>query len=118
FGLRAMNLPFCAWLALRREPLWVMFHEVAFGIERNAPLKHNALGVITHAMAALLARRADRLFVSTPAWVPRLRRVAKLRRDPVWLPIPSSLPARPPATAIAAARQRLGLGPDEVVIGS
>src|SRR5690606_21613145 len=91
FGYRAMNVPFVAWLGLRkRGPLWVMFHEVAFPLERGQRARHQVLGVATHAMAAVLSARADRVFVSTSSWNAVLARVG--RREPAtWLPIPTTL---------------------------
>jgi glycosyltransferase involved in cell wall biosynthesis len=67
-------------------------------------------------MAALVAARADRLFVSTPWWgrfLPAWR-----RRAPVeWLPVPSNLPTAPPAHAVEAARRASGGGPEGVLLG-
>ena len=48
FGLKAMNLPFAAWIAARARrvaPVWVMFHEVAFPFVRR-PLRHNLLAIV------------------------------------------------------------------------
>jgi glycosyltransferase involved in cell wall biosynthesis len=117
FGHKGMNLPFCAWLATRRrERLWVMFHEavVPFGEGRK---RTQLIAAVTHAMAALLVNRADRVLVSTPAWESRLR---TLKLGPLvseWLPVPSTLPTRVDALAVAALRQRLlGAGAD-VLLG-
>src|SRR5438105_4425025 len=52
YGWKAMNLPFCLWLARqRRLPVWVMFHEVAFPLRRGQPLAHSVVGGVTHLMA-------------------------------------------------------------------
>ena len=59
FGLKAMNLPFAAWIAVRARrvaPIWVMFHEVAFPFVRR-PLKHNVLAVVNRAMVWAVAGR-------------------------------------------------------------
>ena len=62
FGWKAMNVPFCIWLwTRRRNSIDVMFHEVAFPIARNQPLTHNALGLVNRAMAAIVARSAERM---------------------------------------------------------
>lgn len=94
FGYRGMNLPFCLWLQTRRaEDVWVMFHEVAYPWTRERPLR-NVLAAANRAMAALLVRRADRIFVSIPNWSDSLPRLLRRRApEPVWLPIPSNLPA-------------------------
>ena len=69
FGWRGGNLPFCLWLATRpRRATWVMFHEVYVPIDRRQSLLANGLGVVTRAMASLVAAAASRIFVSIPAW--------------------------------------------------
>jgi glycosyltransferase involved in cell wall biosynthesis len=107
FGYRALNLPFCAWLAARRrDQVWIMFHEAVFPFGQR-PRRTNILALGTHVMAALLVNRADRVLVSTPAWESRLRR---LHRGPLscrWLPIPSNLPAEVEPEPVAALRRHL-----------
>jgi glycosyltransferase involved in cell wall biosynthesis len=111
FGYRAMNLPFCLWIATRRrERLWIMFHEAVFPFGER-PLRTNLLAAATHAMAALLVNRADQVLVSTPDWERRLRRLKRGQLRARWLPIPSNLPAERDPDAVAALRQRL-LGAD------
>jgi hypothetical protein len=117
FGWKAMNLPFCLWLhAWHRGPIDVMFHEVVFPMNRAQPWKHNLIGLATRAMAALVARRADRAFVSVPGWGPLLRRYAPRRRPATWLPVPSNLPADVPAEAVARLRRRLAPA-GEMIVG-
>jgi glycosyltransferase involved in cell wall biosynthesis len=108
FGLRVMNLPFLVWLSSRREPLWVMVHEAAFPFIRGQPLKHHVLATVTRVMLGTIGSRADRTFVSVPAWVPYLRRYARLRRTPEWLPVPSNLPTTSSAVK-SELRARLGI---------
>ncbi|MFP2932857.1 glycosyltransferase, partial [Pyxidicoccus sp. 3LG] len=44
FGMKAMNVPFCAWFAARRrDERWVFFHEVVFPWSPRAPLRHQVL---------------------------------------------------------------------------
>jgi hypothetical protein len=105
FGYRAMNVPFCLWLAERRRPddeVWVMFHEIAFPWGFGRPLAHNVLGAVTRGMARILRLRADRLLVSTPSWLPMLGNAAA-----TWLPIPSNLPESVPADEVARVRAEL-----------
>jgi glycosyl transferase family 4 len=107
FGYRAMNLPFCLWLATRRrERLWIMFHEAVFPFGER-PLRTNLLAAATHAMAALLVNRADQVLVSTPDWERRLRQLKRGQLQAHWLPIPSNLPAEANAAAVAGLRARL-----------
>jgi glycosyltransferase involved in cell wall biosynthesis len=117
FGWKAMNVPFCLWLSLHRpQPLWVMFHEVAFPVAPGQRWKHNLLGRVTRCMAALLARRAERLFVSIPAWEATLRSLTPSRCPVTWLPVPSNIPLETPAAEVARVRATLmARGATEVV---
>ena len=118
YGYRAMNIPFCAWLAARRaDRVWVMFHEVAFPWGRGRPLSHNVLGAVTRAMAWGVASRADQVLVSTGSWVERLRAL-HVRLGPVLaLPIPSNLPlSLTPAEREAGRLTRPG-GNGAIVLG-
>jgi hypothetical protein len=118
YGCKAMNLPFCAWLLGRhRWRPWVMFHEVAFPMRRGQPLRHNVLGAVQRVMAGLVLRAAERVFVSTPAWEPLLRRLAPLRRAPTWLPVPSGVALEADPAAVAVLRQRLLSDPGALVLG-
>jgi len=110
FGWKGMNVPLCLWLAWRRRnPLWVMFHEVAFPVSRGQPWRQNLLGGVNRVMAGLLARAAQRVFVSIPAWEPLLRRLAPRLPPCTWLPVPSNIEAQPAPEAVA--RQRRLLAP-------
>jgi len=93
FRWRGANLPFAAWLAARRERRFVMLHEALFDFLRSDPPKHWALGGVTRAMLGLVAGKAERVFVSTPAWEAFVERWA--RRRPEWLPIPATLSEDP-----------------------
>jgi glycosyltransferase involved in cell wall biosynthesis len=95
FGMRALNVPFCAWVAaLRDAEVWVMFHEVALPWHSVRRWKVNVGAAVTRIMANLLVARADRVFISTRSWVPMLRGMAPYwRGEPTWLPIPSNVPA-------------------------
>jgi glycosyltransferase involved in cell wall biosynthesis len=118
FGWKGMNLPFAAWVAARAArvaPVWVMFHEVMYPVEPGQRLRHAVLGRVTRAMARLLARSADRVFVSIPAWCVLLRRICRAARPAEWLPIPSNVPDAADPAAVAAVRARLG--PGATVVG-
>jgi len=107
FGWKAMNLPFCLWLlSRRREAIWAMFHEVAYPCGWRQSPRHNLLGLVTRAMAVLVAQASQRIFVSSQVWEPLLRRLSLGRPRPlVWLPVPSNLPATAGDAAVAAARE-------------
>ena len=73
FGLKAMNVPFCAWFAARRQDeRWVFFHEVVYPWSPRDPLRHQLLAGTTRVMLRLVAGAADRAFVSIPAWAEHL----------------------------------------------
>jgi glycosyltransferase involved in cell wall biosynthesis len=117
YGLKAMNLPFAAWVAARAgraAPVWVMFHEVAFPF-RWRPPAHALLGAAHAVMARLVAGAADRVFVSIPGWAPVIRKFCPRARPAEWLPVPSNLPtaARDPvalAVRFPEARGRTVIG--------
>ncbi len=94
FGWKALNVPFCLWLwsLRRRHSIWVMFHEVVFPLHRNQPASHKLLGATTRLMASLVARSAERIFVSIPAWEKIIRSLAGNHAPVVWLPVPSVIP--------------------------
>ena len=105
FGCKGMNLPFCWWLSRRPEPVWVMFHEVVFPLSLRQSLSHNLLGVVTRLMASLVARKAERIFVSIPAWESYVPRVARNRVT--WLPVPSNIATSVSTEAVAAIRKQI-----------
>ena len=112
-----MNLPFAFWLgARRRTPLWVMFHQVAFPWGSQRFVKHNALGAITRIMASLIARAADRIYVSIPAWKETLEPLLPSKLTIHWLPVPSNLPEEVDDSAVAETRARLARL-DSTIIG-
>lgn len=109
YGWRAMNIPFAAWLGYRAPRYRVLFHEVAFPVRRGQPFKHNVLGQATRRMAALAARRADVIYISTPLWREVLRDCG-VERETVWLPVPSNLPTEVDAIAVRRVRETIGDG--------
>ncbi|WP_164008126.1 glycosyltransferase [Pyxidicoccus trucidator] len=109
FGLKAMNVPFCAWFAARRQDeRWVFFHEVVYPWSPRAPLRHQVLAGTTRLMVRLVAGAADRVFVSIPAWLEHLP--ARARRGAGLHPVPSNLPTEAPEAAVQAVRSGLGNG--------
>jgi glycosyltransferase involved in cell wall biosynthesis len=121
FGWRAMNFPFVAWVFARRvwhrDDVRVMFHEVAYPWVRR-PLRHNLVAAVNRVMAALLTRACTSAYVSIPGWAVRLRAYGGQRLPITWLPIPSTLPADPPAELAARVRSELtGGNPSASVVG-
>jgi len=110
FGMKAMNVPFCAWFATRRrDERWVFFHEVVYPWSARAPLRHQVLAGITRGMLRLVAGAADRAFVSIPAWAEHLPAHVRCRAE--WRPVPSTLPPEVAGAAVEAVRATLGPGP-------
>ncbi|WP_394848551.1 glycosyltransferase family 4 protein [Pendulispora brunnea] len=107
FGYRGMNLAFCAALASQRQDLWVMFHEVLFRRERGQKLRLGILAAVTQLMAAALVYRADRTFVSVPAWNDLLKAHVPGAKPATWLPIPSNIAFAPAPDRVAALRASL-----------
>jgi hypothetical protein len=109
FGLKAMNVPFCAWFAARRQDeRWVFFHEVVYPWRPRAPLRHHVLAGTTRVMLRLVAGAADRAFVSIPTWAEHLP--SRLRSHAEWRPVPSNLPTHVPSAASTRVRAELGEG--------
>lgn len=94
FGWRAMNVAFCAWLwtrARRGDRIDLIVHEPFMPLD--GPIRHVALGVVQRAMAAILLRAATDVWVTTPAWIDRLRPYSPFKMLPLrWIPVPSTVP--------------------------
>ena len=108
FGLKAMNLPFAVWVAVRGRrvaPVWVMFHEVAFPFVRR-PLRHNLVAVVSRLMARAIVGAADRVLVSIPGWNDLLGKIYPRAKHGEWVPVPCNVATTAEPEAIAAARSR------------
>ena len=119
FGLKAMNLPFAAWVAARAgrvAPLWVMFHEVAFPFVRR-PLRHNLVAVVNRVMARAVAGAADRVLVSIPSWGQLLCQICPRARSAEWLPVPCSVATGADTGAVATVRFCYALDPASPLVG-
>jgi glycosyltransferase involved in cell wall biosynthesis len=118
FGLKAMNVPFCAWLAARRsDEVWIMFHEVVYPWRKDQRVREAVLAAVTRLMAAIVVWRADRMFVSVPFWGPYMRTFLPTCPTPTWLPIPSNLPTTVDDVECARVRERLTGGAPMTVVG-
>ena len=119
FGLKAMNLPFAAWIAVRARrvaPVWVMFHEVAFPFVRR-PLRHNLVALINRVMARAVAGVADRVLVSIPSWGQLLSQVCPRARPAEWLPVPCNVATAADPGLVATARFRYAPDPTAPLVG-
>ena len=119
FGLKAMNLPFATWIAVRVRrvaPIWVMFHEVAFPFVRR-PLKHNVVAVVNRAMVRAVAGAADRVLVSIPSWGQLLCQIYPRARPAEWLPVPCNVATAADPGLVATARFRYAPDPTVPLVG-
>jgi glycosyltransferase involved in cell wall biosynthesis len=109
YGRRAMNLPFCLWLRRRAaagDRIELMVHEPY--LEFAGTWRQRAAAAVHRLMTVVLLRTADRVWMSIPAWQPRLQPYALGRVVPfAWLPIPSAL-HEPPSDAVMRLRAALG----------
>jgi hypothetical protein len=109
YGRRAMNLPFCLWLRRRAatgDRIELMVHEPY--LEFAGTWRQKAAAAVHRVMTVVLLRAADRVWMSIPAWQPRLQPYALGRVVPfAWLPIPSALDA-PSLDAVTHRRAELG----------
>jgi len=108
FGLRGMNVPLVRWLTGRSEELWIQFHEVALGWDLLRKPHLHVVHAVELWMAAALARRTDRIFISIEAW---RRRLGREGTRAIWLPIPSNVPVAVQPAELEQARRTLGPGP-------
>jgi glycosyltransferase involved in cell wall biosynthesis len=90
FGWKGMNLPFARFLATRRERLWLMIHEVAYPFVRGQSVQRDVLAAVTRLMLRLASQRAERAFVSTPAWEPLVELYSRRGLACEWFPIPAT----------------------------
>jgi glycosyltransferase involved in cell wall biosynthesis len=117
YGWKAMNVGLARWVGQRRQPVWVMFHEVAFPGESWRPWKHRLLSRVTRANSRRIALGAERVFVSVPAWADLLREITGRPLAIEWLPVPSNLPTEVSTANVRAFRQALALPADTVLVG-
>lgn len=98
FGMKGMNVPFARFIGRQRRRVWIMFHEIVYPFVAGQPLRLDFLASVTRVMLHQSTRRAERAFVSTPAWEPILTRWMPSRLACEWLPIPATaaVEGRPP----------------------
>jgi glycosyltransferase involved in cell wall biosynthesis len=108
YGYRSLNVAFAAWVstrASRGDRVELMVHEPWLTFEHASPLIA-AAAAVHRLMMAVLLRSACRVWVSIPAWLPALRRLAG-STDVAWLPVPALLPVAPNPAAVRSARETL-----------
>lgn len=111
FGSKSMNLPFCLWIASRRQNshTWIMFHEVT--------TPYPVLSVVNPIMARLLIFGAERVFVSIPYWERLLINLAGLEKSTTVLPVPSNISISADYNQAAEFRKRISIDSSTMVFG-
>jgi glycosyltransferase involved in cell wall biosynthesis len=110
YGQRSLNLGFCVWVAgraRRGDRVDLVVHEPFLELAAQ-PVRHLVMALVHRLMTVVLLRAVHRVWVSTPAWEPRLRPFALGRPlDIRWLPVPGCESLRAAhASAPAAATRR------------
>ncbi len=115
WGWHGMNLGLCFWILwramVRRDHISVMFHEVAMPFVKS-PMRHNVQAIVQRVMAMVLLLAASKVYVSTPAFSPILRKWSFWRHVPDWLPVPSNIPKVDDPCGVAELRATLA-GPHQ-----
>jgi glycosyltransferase involved in cell wall biosynthesis len=108
FGRRSLNLGFCRWArrrARRGDRLVVMVHEPFLPFAGGA--RQHAAAAMHRLMLRQLLSRAERVWLSIPAWRARIAPHAPRAAAVEWLPVPSSIPVARNEQAVAELRARL-----------
>ena len=114
FGMRAMNVPFAFWLLTIRPD--VMFHETVIKLDARMNVTRKVQAVVTQIIGFIVMRAARRTFVSTPAWIPRIRAWAP-GAAPVHLYIPSNISTTVDGDAVSAAARNIRDGRTGPILG-
>lgn len=114
YGYKSLNLPFCLWLwgrsARRRDQVDLMVHEPSLPF-RKGHWRQNAAALVHRLMTVVVLRAAQRVYISTPAWEPRLRPYDwGCNHAFEWLPVPSNIQKVNNAEATAAIRGQYAAG--------
>jgi glycosyltransferase involved in cell wall biosynthesis len=94
YGWKSMNLAFCAWVFMqRRHNVSVMFHEVAFPMERGQRLRHRVLAIAHRVMAGAILRSVRHSFTSTDQYLDLLQNLGSSKSPISMLRICSNIPS-------------------------
>lgn len=117
---KGLNFAFGRWLVGRRrdrgDVTRVMFHEVAYPFEPFGKPTRWVLAAGQRLMARTIMSASAYVDVSTPAWVPTLRRCAPgVRREIGWRPVPSNIPVLDDPESVEMTRRQHAPGGETVV---
>jgi glycosyltransferase involved in cell wall biosynthesis len=94
YGWKSMNLAFCAWICLqRRHNVSVMFHEVAFPMERGQRFRFRLLAIVHRIMAWAILRSVRHSFTSTEQYLDLLQNLGSSKSPISLLRICSNIPS-------------------------
>ena len=115
YGYKSLNVAFCFWVwrrARKGDVVDLMVHEpfLPFAAGR---LRQSIGAALHRLMLMVLQQSADRILVSTPAFLPVIRPFGPRLPTAVWLPIPSPIPRGRPdiadrRRALAGAQPTIG----------
>lgn len=110
YGYKSLNLPFCLWIwrrARRGDRVDLMVHEPYLPFDRRR-IRQNVGALAHRLMLMVLLRAADRVWVSTPSFLPMVRPYGP-SGDLVysWLPVPSPIDGVDTPRQVQARRQAL-----------
>jgi glycosyltransferase involved in cell wall biosynthesis len=95
FGYTGLNVPFTGWLGLQPGRSFVMIHEAVFPFVTGQAWRRDVVAATTRLTLGLITRRAERAFLSTPAWEPLVEHWAPRGLALEWLPIPATIDPGP-----------------------
>jgi glycosyltransferase involved in cell wall biosynthesis len=94
YGWKSMNLAFCAWICMqRRHNVSVMFHEVAFPMERGQRFRLRLLAMVHRVMAWAILRSVRHSFTSTDQYLDLLQNLGSSKSPISLLRICSNIPS-------------------------
>jgi glycosyltransferase involved in cell wall biosynthesis len=94
YGWKSMNLAFCAWICMqRRHNVSVMFHEVAFPMERGQRFRFRLLAIVHRIMAWAILRSVRHSFTSTEQYLDLLQNLGNSKSPISLLRICSNIPS-------------------------
>jgi glycosyltransferase involved in cell wall biosynthesis len=117
FGRRSLNVAFCTWArrrARRGDRLVVMVHEPFLPFAGG--IRQRSAAAVHRLMLRQLLARAERIWLSIPAWWSRIASFVPSGVPAEWLPVPSSIAVVQRGAYTAGLRTRF-TEPDRLLLG-
>lgn len=109
YGYKSLNVAFCLWVwrrARKGDAVDLMVHEPFLPFAAGQ-FRQNVGAVLHRLMLMVLLRSANRILVSTPAFLPMIRPFGPRMPTAAWLPIPSPIPGGHTVAEVADRRRAL-----------